>query len=163
MEKMRLSALGAQAIKAYEACRLTAYKPVASEKHYTIGYGHYGPDVKPGMKITESEADRLFLKDVRPVEVTLNALGVNFRQCQFDALASWIYNLGAANFKTSTLRKCILGDLSDVEITDQMIRWVNSNGKPLLGLKRRRVAEANMFLDRTLYTIDNNGNIQKRQ
>jgi hypothetical protein len=42
-----------------------------------------------------------------------------------------------------------------------MVRWVNSGGKPLLGLKRRRVAEANMFLGKNLYFVDYSGNIRK--
>ena len=40
----------------------------------------------------------------------------------------------------------IVARASDTEITDQMVKWYNAGGKPLLGLKRRRCAEANMFL-----------------
>ena len=50
---------GVALIKTFEGCRLTAYKPVSTEKYYTIGYGHYGPDVKEGMTITQAQAEKL--------------------------------------------------------------------------------------------------------
>jgi len=143
-------------IRRFEGCRLTAYKPVPTEKYYTIGYGHYGADVKQGMCITEKEAEKMLEQDVRKIETELNALGINFRQEQFDALVSWIYNLGIGNFNKSTMKKYILKDMTDLGITSEMVKWVNSGGKPLLGLMRRRVAEANMWLGSDIYRIENN-------
>ena len=49
---MKTSSKGIDFIKSFETLRLKAYKAVKSEKYYTIGYGHYGPDVEPGMEIT---------------------------------------------------------------------------------------------------------------
>ena len=49
-----------------------------------------------------------------------------------------------------------------MEITDQMVKWHNAGGKPLLGLKKRRCAEANMFLGKELYYVDASGNIKKK-
>ena len=54
---------GLALIKNWEGCRLTAYKPVATEIYWTIGWGHYGPDVKEGQTITQAEADRLLVID----------------------------------------------------------------------------------------------------
>ena len=31
-------------IKGHEGKKLTAYKPIKTEKYFTIGYGHYGVD-----------------------------------------------------------------------------------------------------------------------
>ena len=45
---MNVSENGLNIIRKYEGCRLTAYKAVSTEKYYTIGYGHYGADVKKG-------------------------------------------------------------------------------------------------------------------
>ena len=163
MELMTIDNKGIELIKKWEGCVLTAYKPVSSEKYYTIGIGHYGADVKKGQKITMQEAENLLRKDIAVAERTINALGINFKQCQFNTLASWIFNLGIGNFSSSTLRKKIVAHANDEDITDQIIRWVNSNGKPLLGLKRRRVEEANMWLGRERYFIDANGNILKRK
>ncbi len=150
---METSEHGIGLIKQFEGCKLTAYKPVPTEKYWTIGYGHYGADVKQGQTITQSRAEVLLEQDLRPIEQLLNRMNVNFRQCQFDALVSWIYKLGAGNFNNSTLKKYIMQRRKDEEITDQLVKWVNSCGKPLLGLKKRRVAEANLWLGRTAYQI----------
>lgn len=48
-----------------EGFRPDAYKPVPTEKYFTIGYGHYGPDVNPNMRITKDVAESLLDKDVR--------------------------------------------------------------------------------------------------
>jgi len=147
---------GKKLIKDFEGCKLTAYKPVSTEKYYTIGYGHYGPDVSKNMKINEACAESFLIKDIQPIENLLNGLKINFRQRQFDALVSWIFNLGSGNFNSSTLKKYIVADRDDLSITDQMIKWVNAGGKPLPGLIRRRVAEANLWLGDEVYTIKDN-------
>ena len=156
MTKMVTSDEGKDLIKNFEGCKLSAYKPVPTEKYYTIGYGHYGPDVSKNMKINEATAEYLLIKDIQPIENLLNGLKINFRQRQFDALVSWIYNLGTGNFNSSTLKKYIVADHDDLSITDQMIKWVNAGGKPLPGLMRRRAAEANLWLGDEVYTIKNN-------
>ena len=56
-KKMNVSENGLNIIRKYEGCRLTAYKAVSTEKYYTIGYGHYGADVKKGMTITQNQAE----------------------------------------------------------------------------------------------------------
>lgn len=53
----KIGQAGMQLIMQFEGCRLTAYKPVATEKYYTIGYGHYGADVTKGMKISMAQAE----------------------------------------------------------------------------------------------------------
>jgi GH24 family phage-related lysozyme (muramidase) len=156
MELMKTSYEGLELIRRFEGCKLKAYKPVPTEKYYTIGYGHYGPDVKQGMTITASTAEELLHRDVLLIEMELNTLGINFMQQQFDALVSWVYNLGTGSFRNSTMKKYIVAGKPDYDITDQMVKWVNSNGKPLLGLMRRRVAEANMWLGGDIYRIENN-------
>ena len=162
MTLMTISQKGIDFIKQFEGCRLTAYKPVSTEKYYTIGYGHYGVDVRRGMVITQQRAEELLKGDIKPVERLLNGMGINYTQGQFDALTSWIYNLGVGNFKSSTMYKYIVSHKNDEAITDQMVKWVNAGGMPLLGLRRRRVAEANMFLGKERYYVDNSGNIKKR-
>ena len=156
---MKTSDDGLALIKKYEGLRLTAYKPVATEKYYTIGWGHYGPDVKKGQTITEHKANELLKQDVRVAEVALNNMGINFSQAQFDALVSWIFNLGAGAFATSTLKKRIVARSDDELIASEIVKWVNAGGKPLLGLKRRRVDEANLFCVRELYKVDMFGKI----
>ena len=71
---MKISINGLNLIKKFEGLRLTAYKPVSNEKYYTIGYGHYGSDVKSDMCITEDEALELLKKDVESSEKAVSSL-----------------------------------------------------------------------------------------
>ena len=158
MRKMTASSKGLQLIKDFEGLRLYAYRCPAGVP--TIGYGHT-KGVRMGQAITEKQADQFLKEDVEPIEKYLNDIGINFRQEQFDALVSWIFNLGVGNFQHSTLFKKICTDATDREITDQIVKWVNSDGKPLPGLKRRRIAEANMFLGTEAYKLDKDNNIIK--
>ena len=156
---MKISNSGLSLIKRYEGCRLKAYKD--SVGVWTIGWGNTS-HAKAGIAITQQQAETFLKEDIVPVERVLNGIGVNFTQNQFDALCSWIFNLGTANFNSSTMRKYIVARKSDVEITDQLVKWHNAGGEPLTGLKRRRVTEANMFLGRELYAVDLKGNIVKK-
>jgi len=159
MNLMEISNQGISLIKQFEGCKLSAYKDSVGIP--TIGYGHT-KDVRMGMVITQALAEQYLKDDLQPVEKLLNGMGVNFKQNQFDALCSWIFNLGASKFNSSTLKKYIVANKSDVEIGDQIIRWVNAGGKPLLGLKRRRIAEANMFVGRDIYYLDSNNDIKRK-
>ena len=150
---------GLQLIKDFEGLRLAAYKCPAGV--WTIGYGHT-KGVKQGQVIDQSKADDYLVEDIAPIERLLNDLRINFRQEQFDALVSWIFNLGASAFQRSTLYIRIGTNASDEEITDQMVKWVNAAGKPIVGLKKRRIAEANMFLGYERYYLDDKNNIKKR-
>ena len=156
---MTTSKSGLQLIKDYEGLRLRAYLCPAGV--WTIGFGHT-KGVRQGQVITEEQACNYLVEDVAPIERLLNVLGVNFRQEQFDALVSWIFNLGSGNFQHSTLLRKIMADASDEEICTEIVRWVNSNGKPLTGLKKRRIAEANMFAGYELYYLDKNNNIKHK-
>ena len=151
MKKMTTSRLGLRLIKDFEGLRLAAYKCPAGV--WTIGYGHT-KGVKQGMVIDQTRADDFLVEDIAPIERHLNGLCINFRQEQFDALTSWIFNLGAGNFRSSTLFKKIGNDAPDEEIAAEIIRWTKAGGIPLAGLMKRRVAEANMFVGYDLYYFD---------
>lgn len=155
---MQTSQEGIDLIKEFEGLRLKAYKCPAGI--WTIGYGHT-KGVTAGMEITNQQAEEFLKGDIKPVEVFINKLGINFCQNQFDALVSWIFNLGSGNFNSSTMKKYILADKADEDITDQLVRWHYAGKTSLLGLKRRRVKEANMFVYKDRYFVDENGNIKK--
>lgn len=114
----------------------------------TIGYGHT-KGVKKNMRITKEEAENLLRDDLRTFEAEVkNMVDVPLSQYQFDALVSFVYNLGAANFKSSTLlKKLNAGDYAAVPA--QLMRWnkarVGGKLQPLTGLTRRRSAEAALF------------------
>ena len=156
---MTTSRLGLRLIKDFEGLRLGAYLCPAGV--WTIGFGHT-KGVCQGQVITEAQACDYLVEDVAPIERLLNVLGINFRQEQFDALVSWIFNLGSGNFKHSTLLKKMMANAPDEEIAAEIVKWVNAGGKPLAGLKRRRVAEANMFVGYDLYELDKNNNIKRK-
>lgn len=156
---MKISQKGLEIIKKYEGCKLFAYRDSVGVP--TIGYGHT-KNVTMGMAITQAQAEAFLRQDVEYVEKILNGMGVNFTQNSFDSLCSWIFNLGVGSFNSSTMKKYIVARKPDIEITDQMVRWHNAGGKPLLGLKKRRVEEANLWLGQEKYYLDASGNIKKK-
>lgn len=159
MTLMKISTKGIELIKKFEGCRLKAYKDAVGI--WTIGWGNTS-HAKAGMSITQQQAEAFLKEDVAPIEKALNSLNINFTQGQFDALISWCFNLGLCNFKSSTMYKYIVERKSDLEITQQMVKWHNAGGKPLLGLKKRRCAECNLFLGKDLYYVDTAGNIKRK-
>ena len=154
---MTTSPEGKNIIKSFEGLRLEAYRCPAGIP--TIGWGHT-KGVRMGQHITREQAEDMLVEDIAPIERLLNALGINFRQCQFDALVSWIFNLGEGNFKQSTLLKKIMANAKDEEISDEIVKWVYAGKKPLPGLMNRRVMEATLFLGYDRYKV-NNGKIEK--
>lgn len=96
MDAMNVSEQGIALIKSFESCKLTAYKALSTEEHYTIGWGHYGADVKAGQTISKNEADALFLSDLQRFVKYTNTYtkNITLNQDQFDALVSFCYNCG---------------------------------------------------------------------
>ena len=129
-------------LKSFEGCRLQAYQDAA--KVWTIGYGHT-KGVKKGDNITQVEAEAYLREDVEEVEGQILALNLNLTQPQFDALVSFVYNVGIGAFKESTLLRFIREGRSENDIKKQFCSWVYSNGRTLPGLVMRREWEAIRF------------------
>ncbi len=129
-------------IRAFEGLELKAYKCPAGV--LTIGYGHT-KTVTAGMVITEEEAEALLREDLLWVEETINnKVTTPLTQSQYDALASFIYNVGSGAFTKSTLlRKLNTGDY--VGASAEFKRWNKADGRVLKGLVRRRKAEQELF------------------
>jgi len=138
-------------IKKWEALRLRAYLPTPFDV-WTIGYGHTSTAYE-GMVITEAEAERLLRKDLAWVRAAIaKHVDVPLSQEQYDALASFIFNLGEANFRSSTLlRKLNASDY--VGAANEFPKWnkQRQGGKlvELRGLTRRRAHERELFLEGT--------------
>ncbi|MEW3423807.1 lysozyme, partial [Pseudomonas aeruginosa] len=96
---------------------------------------------------TVEQAERMLANDIQRFEPELDKLvKVPLNQSQWDALMSFVYNLGAANLASSTLLKLLnKGDYRGA--ADQFPRWVNAGGKRLEGLVKRRAAERALFLE----------------
>ena len=141
---MNTSSLGLGIIKEFEGLKLKAYTCPAGI--LTIGYGHTGKDVFDGQEITERIATELLKKDVINSENAVNKYCKDLKQCEFDALVSFVYNVGVGNFKSSTLLKKILNKSQKSEIRTELLRWTKAGGFELSGLKRRREREYQLFI-----------------
>lgn len=141
---MKISGKGIELIKKYEGLRLTAYH-LSGEKYHTIGYGHYGPDVKPAMRITKKQAEDLLRSDLVKFERSVSSIYKGATQSQFDALVSFTYNCGAANLKK------LVKDRNPAQIADAMLLYNKAGGRVLSGLTRRRKEERSLFLTDTSY------------
>lgn len=138
---MTINDEGLKLIEEFEGCRLTAYKPVAAEKYWTIGYGHYGKDVYQGMRITQAQAEMYLRQDVARFETAVNNLKREWTENQFSALVSFTYNCGEANLKT------LCRNRTPAEIATKLLLYTKgTDGKVLDGLVRRRRAERELFL-----------------
>lgn len=140
---MKTSQNGINLIKQFEGCRLKAYKPVAAEPCFTIGYGHYGSDVLPNMVISQAQAEAYLAQDLIKYENAVNGLGIPLNQNQFDALVSFAYNCGSGNLKKLTRGR------NPQQIADAMLQYNKGSGKVLPGLTKRRQAERTLFLSGT--------------
>lgn len=133
----QISERGLDHIKRWEGLRLRAYQDTGDV--WTIGYGHT-KTAKPGMTITEPEAERLLMQDVGWAQEAVSELvDVPLSQHQYDAMVDFMFNIGEEQFGESTLLKRL--DASDYDaVPDELRRWVYDNGKYIKGLANRREA-----------------------
>lgn len=138
-----MKTVNTEIIKRYEGLRLEAYLCPAGV--WTIGYGHTR-GVKPGDKCTKEQANDYLLDDLRDAENAVNVMvKSSLNQNQFDALVSFVYNLGSGNFKDSTLLRK-LNERDYLGAANEFKRWNKAGGKVLNGLIKRRESEANLFI-----------------
>jgi lysozyme len=135
-------------IKEFEDLRLEAYLCPAGV--WTIGWGH-AKGVKAGMKITEREAEKLLEQDMMEVVKVLEDVVCRLSIDQYNALVSFVFNIGVAAYRKSTLRKMVLANPENPKIADEMKKWkyaTNPKTKKkevLPGLVRRREREAELY------------------
>lgn len=152
---LRLSGKGAEFIGRHEGFRADLYDDPAG--HCTIGYGHLvhrGPcngsepaEFRAG--ITKARALQLLQEDAGTAAAAINrSVAVPLSQHQFDALVSFVFNVGTGAFAESTLLKRLnQGDYDAVP--GELDKWVNAGGKRLQGLVNRRAAEGRLFANGT--------------
>jgi lysozyme len=135
---MKLSQKGADVLILREGKRNKAYRD--TKGILTIGVGHTGPDVKEGLVWNDEKVQDVFMKDVKWAEDAVNKfVTVPLQQHQFDALVSWVFNIGESGFKRSTALKLLNEKLYDM-VPAAMEMW----NKPPEIFPRRR-AEAEQF------------------
>lgn len=143
---MQISDIGIELIKTSEGSKLTAYPdPGTGGKPWTIGYGHTHNVVK-GDVITQAQAEQFLRDDLQPIYITIETcVKAPLNQNQFDALCSFIFNVGGGSFAKSTLlKKLNAGDKKGA--AQEFLRWNKAAGKVLPGLLKRRSAECQLFL-----------------
>lgn len=158
MHPEHTSQAGVSLIEHFESCRLTAYWDPHG-KCWTIGWGHTGPDVYKGLVITQAVADALLAQDLIDRENMVKRFfaGVPLTRGQFDALVSFLYNVGPGkrgiksglfelmNGQPSTLACKVLAH-DHAGAADQFLKWIYAGAVPLRGLDLRRHAERQLFL-----------------
>lgn len=144
---MNISPSGLALIKEFEGCRLDAYPdPGSGGDPWTIGYGATGPGIAKGVKWTKDQADARLAEDAERFAqgVTLRLNGAPATQDQFDAMVAFSFNVGLANFGSSTLLRLHKQGKYD-EAAKEFLRWNRASGRILPGLTRRREAEAKLY------------------
>lgn len=148
MSDLTISENGLSMIASFESFEPKAYYCPAGV--LTIGYGHtgtnaQGQELQEGDTVNHEQAMRLLYEDVLWAEDAVNEQRLHLTQNQFDALVSFVFNVGATAFAHSTLLKNLkAGDFD--EAADEFLRWNKAGGKVLRGLTARREAERDLFL-----------------
>lgn len=140
--EMKTSELAKNKIKSFEGLSLSAYKCAGGV--LTIGYGHT-KGVKYGQKISLKEAESLFLQDISIAEIGINKLNLKLNQGQFDALVSFVFNLGLLKLKNSTLLKYVRFCPESDLVGNEFEKWVYAGGRKLDGLVNRRAWEKERY------------------
>jgi lysozyme len=145
---MQTSDKGLEFITKHEGEVLSVYNDVAG--YPTIGVGHLIRDDDPDFSdgITHAQAIDLLREDAGHAEECVsNRVTVALTQTQFDALVSFVFNIGGGAFRNSTLRR-LLNQGRYEDVPEQLRRWNKAGGTVVQGLKNRREAECRLWQDR---------------
>jgi lysozyme len=141
----RISAAGLEHIKHFEGCKLKSYYCIAGR--CTIGYGSTGPHVKPGMTITQEQAEEFLRRDLDKAERAVEELvKVKLTDGQHAAVVDLVFNVGRDAVAKSTLLK-LLNKGEYKAAGEQLMRWVHSGSAVIAGLQRRRLAARAMWFN----------------
>lgn len=146
-------------VKEAEGLRLAAYPdPATKAAPWTIGYGHTGSDVHPGLTITRERAEQLLQEDLQEAaDIVTKAVTVPLTPAQLGALALFVMNVGPGrkgvkdgfvslkSGKPSTMLTKLNGGDYDGAAAE-FSKWTKAAGKVMPGLVKRRAAEAALFL-----------------
>lgn len=146
---MNVSKAGIALIKHHEGVRSRPYRCPANL--WTVGVGHLIGDGKLlpdsyNRIFTAKEIDALLIRDLNRFERGVSKMlpNVPLRQCEFDCLVSFAFNLGLGTFQRSTLRQALLrGDKKAA--MESLIKYCRAGGKILKGLQNRRLDERALF------------------
>ena len=143
MPDMVYSRDGLHLTEQFESCRLVAYRDIKGI--WTIGWGHTGADVVPGLTWTQDQADAALQQDIQWAARVVNRnVTVDLTQHEFDARVDFVFNVGSGNFHGSTMLRLLnAGDYHGA--SEEFEKWDKSGGQVVVGLLRRRLAEEAEF------------------
>ena len=146
---MNVSKAGIALIKHHEGVRNRPYRCPANL--FTVGVGHLIGDGKSlpeswNRTFTNEEIDGLLKSDLRRFELGISKMlpNVPLRQCEFDCLVSFAFNLGLGTFQRSTLRQALLRNDKKAAM-ESLVKYCRAGGKILKGLQTRRLDEKALF------------------
>lgn len=149
--KMKTSKQGIELIKEFEGFRAKPY--YCSANVVTIGYGSTtytdGRKVQITDKaISKDEAEKMLKEQLTKIyePIIHQWVKVPLSQNQFDALVSFIYNVGETQFSRSTLLRKLNEGFNKNIVADELLKWVYAGGEVSEGLKNRRNKERELFL-----------------
>ncbi|KPU82615.1 lysozyme [Psychromonas sp. PRT-SC03] len=148
---LKTSPEGLAHIANLEGCRNQTYQ--CSAGTWTNGMGHTAK-VKQGDIVNNQEIADNFIQDVASSErVVTKSLRVDVTAAQYDVMVSFVFNLGAGNFKRSALLKK-MNKKQFKSACYEFTRWVYVNGKncheaknQCTGIVKRRAIEKQVCLN----------------
>lgn len=140
-----ISQAGIDAIKRREQFSYRPYPDPPGSGKFSIGYGH---QIRPGeafTSLTESQADQILAADLGDAENAVNShVAADLSQAQFDALCSFVYNVGEGAFKRGTVPEKLNAGMYDAAASTMRL-YVKINGLPSRSLALRRDDEIAQF------------------
>jgi lysozyme len=136
---------GIDLVKHFEGFRSRVYLCVGG--YPTIGYGHLirsGEDFSLG--ISKAQAEILLARDLESSErAVLRLTTVPLSDGQFDALVSFVFNLGSGCYQRSTLRKKVNRE-EHLDASNTFWMYRRAGGEIQKGLVLRREEERKLYL-----------------
>ena len=146
---MNVSKAGIALIKHFEGVRNRPYRDCIGL--WTVGVGHLIGDGKLlpdswNRTFSEKEIDALLRTDLRRFELGVSKMlpNVPLRQCEFDCLVSFAFNVGLGTFQRSTLRQALLRN-DKTQAMESLVKYCRAGGKIVRGLQTRRLDEKALF------------------